>query len=194
LSTIEELLERKSSGSGLENRDHGHRGSAALTTRHSSIRKKLLLTSPTSGGRSVGIVRSQTKVTEFSSYVSCAGLWVNGKRMRTAFRQRPFGWPRIREDKSHIDVREFDCANGRWMELAQDSSPGCLSYQNGEPEAISHIAECLFNSLSLHNRIIYDLKYSCRLQSCWATPASARSRKHGHTHPLPILINGVALN
>jgi hypothetical protein len=33
-STIEELLERKSSGSGLENRDYCRRGSAALTTRH----------------------------------------------------------------------------------------------------------------------------------------------------------------
>lgn len=49
-------------------------------------------------------------------------------------RQRPFGLSRIREDKSQIDVREFGCANGRWMELAQDSSPGSLSYQNGEPE------------------------------------------------------------
>jgi hypothetical protein len=32
-STIEELLGRKSSGSGLEIRDYGFRGSAALTTR-----------------------------------------------------------------------------------------------------------------------------------------------------------------
>jgi hypothetical protein len=41
--------------SGLENRDYGRRGSAALT---------MALTSPTSGGRSVGIVRSRTKATE----------------------------------------------------------------------------------------------------------------------------------
>jgi hypothetical protein len=33
LSTIEELLERKSSGSGLENRDYGRKGSTALTKR-----------------------------------------------------------------------------------------------------------------------------------------------------------------
>jgi hypothetical protein len=39
VSTIEELLERKSSGSGLESRDYDRRGSAALTTRHPSIRK-----------------------------------------------------------------------------------------------------------------------------------------------------------
>jgi hypothetical protein len=33
-----------------------------------SICKKLALTSPTSGGRSVGIVRLWTKATEFTSY------------------------------------------------------------------------------------------------------------------------------
>jgi hypothetical protein len=32
---------------------------------HASIRKKLAITSPTSGGRSVGIVRSQTQTMEF---------------------------------------------------------------------------------------------------------------------------------
>jgi hypothetical protein len=39
MNTIEELLEGKSSGSGLENRDYGRRGSAALTTRYPSIWK-----------------------------------------------------------------------------------------------------------------------------------------------------------
>jgi hypothetical protein len=32
VSTIKELLERKSSGSGLESREYGRRGSAALTS------------------------------------------------------------------------------------------------------------------------------------------------------------------
>jgi hypothetical protein len=64
MSTTEELLGRKSSGSGLENRDYCRRGSAALTTVHPSIRKKLALTSPTSGSHLVGIVRSRTKATE----------------------------------------------------------------------------------------------------------------------------------
>jgi hypothetical protein len=49
--------------SGLENRAYGHRGSAALIMRHPSNPQKLALTSPTSGGRSVGIVRSRTKTT-----------------------------------------------------------------------------------------------------------------------------------
>jgi hypothetical protein len=39
VSTVEEPLERKSSGSGLKNRNYGRRGSAELTTRHHSIRK-----------------------------------------------------------------------------------------------------------------------------------------------------------
>jgi hypothetical protein len=65
VSTNEELLERRRSGSSLENRDYGRRGSTALTTRHPSIRKKLMLTLPASGGCSVAIVRSRTQATEF---------------------------------------------------------------------------------------------------------------------------------
>jgi hypothetical protein len=34
MSTTAEQIERKSSDSGLENRNYGRRGSAALTTRH----------------------------------------------------------------------------------------------------------------------------------------------------------------
>jgi hypothetical protein len=49
---------------GLESRDYGRRGSAALTVRHPLYPQKLALISPTSGGRSVGIVRSRTKATE----------------------------------------------------------------------------------------------------------------------------------
>jgi hypothetical protein len=64
-STIKELLERKSRGSGLKFRDYGSKRSAALPTRYPSIRIKLALTSPTSGGRSVGRVRSLTQATEF---------------------------------------------------------------------------------------------------------------------------------
>jgi hypothetical protein len=60
---------------GLENRDYGRRGSATLTMRHLSLSlslspQKLALTSPTSGGSSVGIVRSLTRATELVSLVS----------------------------------------------------------------------------------------------------------------------------
>jgi hypothetical protein len=53
ISTIEELLERISSSFDLENRDYGRRGSAVLTMRDPLS----ALTSLTSGGSSVGIVR-----------------------------------------------------------------------------------------------------------------------------------------
>jgi hypothetical protein len=62
VSTIEELLRRKSSGCGLENREYGCRYSSHWPC------GTLYLTSPTSGGRSVGIVRSRTQATEFSFY------------------------------------------------------------------------------------------------------------------------------
>jgi hypothetical protein len=60
VSTIVELLERKSSGSGLESRDYGHRDPSRWP-RGTLYPQKLALTSPTSGDRSVGIVYSLTK-------------------------------------------------------------------------------------------------------------------------------------
>jgi hypothetical protein len=57
MSTIEELLERKSSGS---------KGFVTLTTWHP---QKPALTSPISGGRSVGIDRSRSQATEFVLFV-----------------------------------------------------------------------------------------------------------------------------
>jgi hypothetical protein len=59
VSKIEELLGRTSSGSGLERREYGRRD----PSRHP---QKFELTWSTSGGRSVGIVRSRTQATEFS--------------------------------------------------------------------------------------------------------------------------------
>jgi hypothetical protein len=56
---IEELLEWKSSGSGQENRIIG-RGDPLRWPRDTLYPQKLALTSPTSGGRSVGIVRLLT--------------------------------------------------------------------------------------------------------------------------------------
>jgi hypothetical protein len=56
----EELLEWESSGSGQENRINGQ-GIRWADQATPSIRKKLALTSPTSGGRSVGVVHLRTK-------------------------------------------------------------------------------------------------------------------------------------
>jgi hypothetical protein len=55
MSTIEELLERKSSGSGLDRRESGR-----------TDPKKLALSSPTGSGRSFDIVTWRTQDTEFS--------------------------------------------------------------------------------------------------------------------------------
>jgi hypothetical protein len=64
VSTIEELLKRKSSGSGLENREYGSRD-PSRRPRGTLYPQKLAITSPRSGGRSVGIVRSRTQTMEF---------------------------------------------------------------------------------------------------------------------------------
>jgi hypothetical protein len=61
--TIEELLGRKSSGSGLENLECGSRDPSRLP-RDNLYPQKLSLTSSTSGVRSVSIVSSQSEATE----------------------------------------------------------------------------------------------------------------------------------
>jgi hypothetical protein len=57
VSTIEELLRRKSSGCGLESREYG---------RSTVYPQNPALTSPTGGDGSFSIVHSQTQATEFS--------------------------------------------------------------------------------------------------------------------------------
>jgi hypothetical protein len=64
VSTTEELLGRKSSGSGQESREYGRRDPSRWP--HDTLYpQKMALTSPTSGGRSVCTVRSRTRATEF---------------------------------------------------------------------------------------------------------------------------------
>jgi hypothetical protein len=65
VSTIEELLWRKSSNSGLEIQEYDRRD-PSLWPRGTLNQQKLALTSPTGGGRSVDIDRSRTQTTEFS--------------------------------------------------------------------------------------------------------------------------------
>jgi hypothetical protein len=63
MSTIEEVLGRNSSGSGVKRREYG-RGDPFRLPRDTLYPQKFTLSSPTSGGRSVGVVRSWTKATE----------------------------------------------------------------------------------------------------------------------------------
>jgi hypothetical protein len=91
VSTTEELLERKSSGFGLENREYGRRGSG---TDYATplFPQKLAQTSPTNGGRSVRVVRSRTRATKFCLLISKnfeAHMWENGDQTplnRSGFR------------------------------------------------------------------------------------------------------------
>jgi hypothetical protein len=69
--TTEQLLEWKSSGSGLENR-----GNSLRWPRNTLYLQRLELPSPTSGVRSVGIVRLRTTATEFSFLVPL-NVWIN---------------------------------------------------------------------------------------------------------------------
>jgi hypothetical protein len=65
VSTTEELLGRKSSGSGLVNREYVCRD-PLRSPRGTLYPQNLSLTSPTGGALSVGIVLPLTQATEFS--------------------------------------------------------------------------------------------------------------------------------
>jgi hypothetical protein len=65
VSTIEELLGRKNCDFDLECREYGRRNPSRCP-RGTPYQQELVLTSSTSGGCSVGIVRSRTHATDFS--------------------------------------------------------------------------------------------------------------------------------
>jgi hypothetical protein len=68
VSTTEELLDKKSSGSCLENREYGRRDPSRCP-RGTLYPQKLATTLPRSGGRSVGIVCLRTQTMEFSFFL-----------------------------------------------------------------------------------------------------------------------------
>jgi hypothetical protein len=78
VSITEELLGRNSSGSGLKKREYDP-GDPLRWQCDILYLQKLALTSPTSGGRSVSIVRLRTKATEFSlvsvAYIIIKMFW-----------------------------------------------------------------------------------------------------------------------
>jgi hypothetical protein len=74
MSIIEDLLEWKSSGSGSRKIEINGRGDPLRRPRDILKPQELALTSPTCGGRSVGIFRLLTKATEFSFIRSRRGV------------------------------------------------------------------------------------------------------------------------
>jgi hypothetical protein len=74
VSTTEELLGRKSSGSAPENRECGRRDPSRWQ-RDTLYLQKLALTLPTSDGSSVIIVPSRTQATEFLIYI-CTYIYI----------------------------------------------------------------------------------------------------------------------
>jgi hypothetical protein len=81
VSTTEELLDKKSSGSCLENREYG-RKDPSRWPRGTLYPQKLATILPRSGGRSVDIVRSRTQTVEFNISTLC--VW--------EFRACPRSW------------------------------------------------------------------------------------------------------
>jgi hypothetical protein len=103
VSTTEGLLERKSSGFGPESREYGRRDQSRWPRGVFSPRK-LALTSPTSGGLSLGIRRSQTQTTEFVCSFVCKSLWNQRKqRILSSGRWRlVVRWKRIDVSRGHV--------------------------------------------------------------------------------------------
>jgi hypothetical protein len=86
VSPTGDLPERKSSGSGLENREYDRRD-LSRWPRCTLYPQKLALTSPTSGGPSVGIVRSRSQTMEFSFSFS---QWYEGESFLRC--EQPLNW------------------------------------------------------------------------------------------------------
>jgi hypothetical protein len=76
VSTIVELLERKSSGSGLESREYSHSDPSRLP-RGTLYLQKLAVTSPTRGGRSVG------QYSDWKKKVACLNNWVGDSQQQS---------------------------------------------------------------------------------------------------------------
>jgi hypothetical protein len=101
VSTNEELLEWKSSGSGSR-KPRNSRGDPLRWPRDTLYPHKLALTSPTSGGRSVGIVISRTKATEFVLWGESACTWCVGHYLAYCTNS---GWQISMEDTVSSGIR-----------------------------------------------------------------------------------------
>jgi hypothetical protein len=106
VSTTEELLGRKSSGSCLESREYGRRDPLRWPRRTLYL-QTLALTSATSSGRSVSIVRSRTQATEdLSMYIGTAVL-LRTPQSCTTQRQSRFSLEISNRGKSEEAIMPF---------------------------------------------------------------------------------------
>jgi hypothetical protein len=106
VSTTEELLDRKVAGSCLENREYGRRDQSRWPR---GIRKKLAITSPTSGGLSVGIVRLQTQAMELKKSHVALDVWNVGKIL-CPFRHFFFNFGKSRNSQGAESGEDGECS------------------------------------------------------------------------------------
>jgi hypothetical protein len=113
VSTIEELLGRKSSSSSLDSREYGRRNPSSWP-RGTLYPQTLALTSLIRGGRSFCIVRSRTQATEFSFFFLVSHFYWNihcvqnssGMAPKLHFDAKIFGGPKSQsshtEEEKHL--------------------------------------------------------------------------------------------
>jgi hypothetical protein len=125
VSTTEELLGRKTSGSGLENREYGRRNPSNWP-RDTLYPQTLVQTSHTSGGRSVGTDRSRTQATEFVFHFDYrVTRWHERRSLTGVEKNKESGcdiipaivWQTEKQTSSTIDNNLVEIPDGRCQSL-----------------------------------------------------------------------------
>jgi hypothetical protein len=139
-------------------------GSVALTTRHSLPTE--METSPTSGGRSVSIIRLRTKATEFSFCRSLCSSTYQGFEQETGnaiWSRKHKSWSsqcvsislhsysKVWEESSHLITSH---TRSRWKRLIDDAMGAgqhhfCLAFESPDQDTDYHDVFVVFLSLSL---------------------------------------------
>jgi hypothetical protein len=122
VSTIEGLLGRKSSDSGLEDREYG-RTDPSRWPRSTLYPQKLTLTSPTSGCSTVGIVYSWSQATEF--YLTTLSVARNMQRRKT-WRLKAIRWQGHRTKRSWPIPRHYPASFWRDRKTTRTIIPNSL--------------------------------------------------------------------
>jgi hypothetical protein len=158
VSTIEELLERKSSGCGLESRDNG-RGDSMNWPRDTFNPQKLPLTLPTSAGRSIGTFRSRTQITGYFSKVTSfsVALWDTVLQSGRSWVRFPMRFFLLNSSSRTIDLESTRPLTGTSIRHL----PWCK--ERSALEAVSFTAIC--------EPMVYKMSEYRRLTKIWASTA-----------------------